>query len=136
MYEDESDFLDINASDINIPGVDAELGSGIYGGEMDIYISALRSFSTHIPAALNDLGNVSEETLPDYAATVHGLKGTCAGIGAEDIKGRAYDLEMKAKAGDLAGVLALNKGLVEDAEKLVSDVQAWLDRLVNQAAGK
>ena len=130
MYDDDEDeFLDIDASDIDIPGVDAKLGSDIYDGEMDIYVGALRSFATHIPAALDNLSHVSEETLHNYVTTVHGLKGSCAGIGAEDIRERAYDLEMKAKAGDLSGVLALNERLVEDAKKLVGDIQAWLDRV-------
>ena len=131
MYENDSDFSDIDASDIDIPGVDAELGSDLYDGEMDIYIAALRSFATHIPAALDNLSHVSEETLHEYATNVHGLKGSCAGIGAESIRERAYDLETKAKDNDLSGVLALNKGLIEDTEKLVSDIQAWLDRVIN-----
>ena len=129
MYEDRNDFTDIDASDINIPGVDAVLGSDIYDGEMDIYIGALQSFVTHIPAALDKLSHVSEETLHNYETAVHGLKGSCAGIGAEDIKERAYDLETKAKAGDLSGILTLNEGLIEDAKKLVSGIQAWLDGL-------
>ena len=124
MYDDEND---VPVSEIKIPGVDAELGSDLYGGEMDIYIGALRSFATYMPAAINRLIHVSEETLHEYAITVHGLKGSCAGIGAEDIKERAYDLEMKAKAGDLSGVLALNEELIKDAKKLVTDIQAWLD---------
>ena len=52
MDEDKNDFLDIDASDIDIPGIDAELGSDLYDGEMDIYISALRSFAAHIPVLL------------------------------------------------------------------------------------
>ena len=130
MYEDdESGVPDIDASDIDIPGIDAELGSDIYGGEMDIYIGALRSFAANIPAAVDKLNHVSEETLHLYATTVHGLKGSCATIGAEEIRERAYDLEIKAKAGDVSGILALNEGLVDDVKKLIGDIQACLDRI-------
>jgi HPt (histidine-containing phosphotransfer) domain-containing protein len=121
------DDSDIDVSDINIPGVDAELGSSLYGGEMDIYISILRSFTANIPGTLEKLKNVSEETLPQYATAVHGLKGSCSSIAAEQVKEKAFDLEKKAKAGDLSGVLALNEDLLKETEQLVNNILAWLD---------
>ena len=124
MYEDE---YDIDASDIDIPGVDAALGSENYGGEMDMYIGALRSFATHIPAAADALSRVSGETLREYAAKVHGLKGSCAGIGAEDVRTMAEDLEGKARAEDLSGILAGNEKLIGDTKRLVAGIQAWLN---------
>jgi HPt (histidine-containing phosphotransfer) domain-containing protein len=120
---------EIDVSDINIPGVDAGLGSSLYGGEMDIYMAVLRSFTANIPETINKLKNVSEETLPQYATVVHGLKGSCASIAAELIKEKAYDLEKKAKAGDLGGVLAQNETLLKETEQLVKDILAWLDRV-------
>ena len=123
MYENE---FELGA--INIPGIDAQLGSDMYDGELDIFVAALRSFATHIPAALNSLSHVSAETLHEYATTVHGLKGSCASIGAEDLRARAADLEAKAKAGGLAGILALNEGLLEDVKTLIRHIHAWLDQ--------
>ena len=125
MYEDE---YDIDAAGIDIPGVDAALGSEHYGGEMDMYIDALRSFAAHIPAAIDALGSVSGETAREYAVNVHGLKGSCAGIGAEDVRKMAEDLEIKAKAGDVSGILAGNGKLIEEAKSLVAGIQAWLGR--------
>jgi HPt (histidine-containing phosphotransfer) domain-containing protein len=128
-YDDESDdFSDLDPEDIKIPGVDAESGSSLYGGEMDIYVSALHSFANNIPAAIDRLRSVSQKTLGDYATNVHGLKGSCASIGAESLRVKAYDLEMKSKAGDLSTVLAKNDALLRDAELLVRDIKAWLDK--------
>jgi HPt (histidine-containing phosphotransfer) domain-containing protein len=129
MYENDDEIPEIDVSDIKIPGVEAELGSSLYGGEMDIYLSVLRSFAASIPAAIDKIRTVSAETLPQYATVVHGLKGSCASIAAEDVKEKAFDLEKKAKAGDLNGVLALNEALLKDAEQLVKDIQVWLDGL-------
>jgi HPt (histidine-containing phosphotransfer) domain-containing protein len=94
---------------------------------MDIYVSILQSFAASIPDVIEQLRNVSAETLPEYAANVHGLKGSCASIGAESLRAKAYDLEMKSKSGDLAGVLALNEALLKETEQLVKDIKEWID---------
>jgi HPt (histidine-containing phosphotransfer) domain-containing protein len=122
---------EIDVSDITIPGLDAELGGSLYGGEMDIYLSVLRSFATHTPAAISSLRTVSAETLSAYATNVHGLKGSCSSIGAESLREKAYDLEIKSKANDLAAVLAENEALITEAEQLVKDIQAWLDTITH-----
>ena len=129
MSDFDDEMPDIDVSDIVIPGVDAEAGSFLYGGEMDIYLSVLRSFAGSIPAAIEKLRTVSAETLPQYATVVHGLKGSCASIGAEGVREKAYSQEMKSKAGDLNGVLADNEALLKQAEQLVKDIQSWLDSL-------
>gem|GEM_PF-830826 len=130
VYDDD-DMLDIDASDVNIPGIDAEAGTSLYSGEMDIYIAVLKSFSVNIPAAIDKMRNVSEEKLKEYATAVHGLKGSCASIGAEDLRKKAFDLEMKSKSGDLPGVLALNGDLIKDAEELLARIKTWLEEFVD-----
>jgi HPt (histidine-containing phosphotransfer) domain-containing protein len=126
-FDDEMPEIDI--SDIVIPGVDAEAGSFLYGGEMDIYLSVLRSFASSIPAAIEKLRTVSAETLSQYATVVHGLKGSCASIGAEEVRKKAYSQEIKSKAGELDGVLADNEALLKETEQLVKDIQSWLNGL-------
>jgi len=112
---------------IEIPGVDAKRGLSLYEGDMKMYLSLLRSYVTNTPGILDKLRNVSEETLPDYVVTVHGLKSVSGGIGAESIRGAAMKLETLSRAGDLSGVLARNGILIEDAEALVADIKKWLD---------
>jgi HPt (histidine-containing phosphotransfer) domain-containing protein len=124
----DDDAPEIDVSDINISGVDAEMGSSLYGGEMDIYLSVLQSFVTHTPAAIDSLRAVSAATLPAYATNVHGLKGSCASIGAESVREKAYYLEMRSKANDLEEVLSKNEALITEAEQLVKNIQAWLEK--------
>jgi signal transduction histidine kinase/DNA-binding NarL/FixJ family response regulator len=119
--EDESD-----KDEINIPGVDSEKGLSLYGYDKKIYISLLRSFVGNTLENLKKLRTVSKETLPDYVITVHGLKGTSAGLGAELIREEALNLENLSRAGNLDEVLALNNKLIEDTEIVVNNIKEWL----------
>jgi HPt (histidine-containing phosphotransfer) domain-containing protein len=122
--------MDFDDEDIvlEIPGLDVEKGLFFYDYETDIYILSLRSFAKHIPASLDMLRNVSEETLPDYLIKIHGLKGTSANIGAEKTRETASKLEAMAKAGDLNGVLALNEMFIKNTEILLAEIKAWLEK--------
>ena len=113
-------------AEAKIPGVDMVSGLDLYGGEMDIYTTVLESFAANTPAAIDKLRNVTSENLPNYAITIHGIKSVSATIAANNISEKAKKLEMLAKAGDLAGVLAENDKLISDLEILVNDVKNWL----------
>ena len=113
---------------INISGVDTEKGLSLYGNELDIYLPVLHSFISNVPDVLDKLRTVSEETLPAYAINVHGLKGICAGIGAETTREAALNLEKMAKAGDLQGILAKNDILIKEAENIIANIKAWLEK--------
>ena len=111
---------------LNIPGIDAEKGLDLYDDEFDIYLTVLRSYAANTPAVLDKLRKVSAETLPDYAVTVHGVKGTSANIGAEETRKTALKMETLAKAGDLSGILANNEEFLKDADKLIENINLWL----------
>jgi PAS domain S-box-containing protein len=113
---------------IDIPGVDTEKGLSYYGGEIDIYLMLLRSFVTNTQKNLDKMENVSKETLSDYVITVHGLKGTSAGIGAETIREAAKNLETMSREGNLSGVLAQNGKLIKDTETVVANIKEWLEQ--------
>jgi len=118
--------------DITIPGVNAETGLALYDGETDIYIAVLRSYVSNALKVIEKLRTVSQETLVDYGISAHGLKSISAGIGAEEVRVAALDLEMEAKAGNLPGVLAKNDDLLKEAEVLALGIRAWLEKLDNQ----
>ena len=112
---------------IEIPGVDVAKGLELYDDDEDIYLVVLRSYASNTPAVLDKLRNLSAETLPDYAAAIHGIKGTSATIGAEDLRKTAMKLEVMAQTGDLPGLLARNGAFLEQANTLVGEIKKWLE---------
>jgi CheY-like chemotaxis protein len=114
---------------IEIPGVDAERVMELYAGDFGIYLPVLRSYVSVIPDALDIMSRVSAETLPEYIVKVHGVKSTSDGIGAEEARKMAYELEMLAKAGDLSAVLAKNGALLQYVKELLANIRSWLSRL-------
>jgi PAS domain S-box-containing protein len=126
----DSDFIedDGNEMDIYIPGVDTKKGLALYGRDADIYVPLLRSYVANTPATLEVLKTVSPATLSKYVISVHGLKGTSAGIGAEEVRIQALELEKLSRAGNLQGVLMRNDKLIADAELIVASVKEWLDK--------
>jgi len=118
---------------IEIPGVDSKKGLALYADDTDIYIPLLRSYITNTPGTLEKLKNVTADNLQSYVISVHGLKGTSAGIGAEDIRVQALELENLSRAGDLQGVLARNDKLIADTEVIVANVKTWLEKNVHDS---
>ena len=112
---------------VEIPGVDAEKGLELYDDDLDLYMIILRSYVTNTPAVLDALRTVTAENLAEYAATIHGIKGTSATIGAEETRQAAANLEAMAKAGDLEGVMTGNGAFLKQAEALVAAIRAWLE---------
>ena len=112
----------------DIQGLDVRNGLGMYLGDMGIYMPILRAYAQSTPELIEKLKNVTADTLPRYAIEVHGLKGSSAGIGAEDIRARAQDLEAKSKAGDLHGVLDLNGAFLRDVGNLVDSINDWFSK--------
>jgi len=127
---DEQAVIDSNKQKtsqiINIQGIDTEKGLSLYDGDTELYLSVIRSYAVNTPAILDKLRNVTAENLRDYDINVHGLKGSSANIGAEEVRQKALDMELKAKDGDLPAVLAGNDDLLNDAGTLVTAVREWL----------
>jgi HPt (histidine-containing phosphotransfer) domain-containing protein len=119
---------------INIPGVDSNKGLALYAGDAKVYLPMLRSYIANTPGVLEKLRSVTAETLPAYVISVHGLKGTSAGIGAEKIREAAMELEAISRTGDLQGVLELNGDLIANAEIVVANVKEWLSQNDTQEA--
>jgi len=111
-----------------IPEVDVSSGLEICDGNLAIYLNSLRLFATSIPKNLQDMKGVSAETLVDYAVTVHSVKSMSHYIGAEEARKTAKELEALAKGGDLAGVQAQNDAFIQYAQKVVGNVQSWLEK--------
>jgi HPt (histidine-containing phosphotransfer) domain-containing protein len=114
---------------LEIPGIDTEKVMELYAGDLEIYLPVLRSYVSVIPDALDIMSRVCAETLPEYIVKVHGVKSTSDGIGAEEARKMAYELEMLAKSGDLSAVLAKNGALLQYVRELLVNIQSWLAKI-------
>ena len=118
---------------INIPGLDVESGLDVCGGDLGIYQYSLNLYVTSIPAFLEKMRlvsketNVSAETMHDYSITVHSLKAISEYVGAKEARATAKQLEAMAKEGNIDGIKAQNETYIKYLEKLVSEIQNWLD---------
>jgi len=113
---------------IEIPGLDAASGLDLCDGNMAIYLNALRLYVSSIPADLEKMRGVSQETLADYAVTAHSVKSMSEYIGAEEARKNAKQLELAAKNGDWAGVSAQNETFIQYAQGIVGSVRSWLEK--------
>jgi PAS domain S-box-containing protein len=118
-----------------LEGMDFEAGLKRYGTE-EIYMRVLQSYVTHSPELLDKLRTLTRETLPDYAITVHGLKGASYGVCANETGEAAEELEYAAKAGDYEKVSARNAAFIEKAEVLLENLRKLLDRVAGKGDGK
>ena len=113
---------------IKIPGLDVKKGLDLYDGDEEIYILVLKSFAKNIPASLSKLKNVSLDTLSSYQIGIHGIKGTSANIGAENLRIQASELEILAKTTDISSITEKNDIFIKQAEDLINEINSWLSK--------
>ncbi|MCL1958777.1 MAG: Hpt domain-containing protein [Spirochaetes bacterium] len=111
---------------IGIPGIDEETFKDLLDGNKELFISLVNSFVNKTPSTISKLTPISKETLPEYAKNIHGLKGACANICAQEAKKMAFNLEQKSKTGDLDGVLTENEKFLKYMEELIGNLEKWL----------
>ncbi|MDR2101550.1 MAG: response regulator, partial [Treponema sp.] len=108
-----------------IEGINLKAGISRYEEET-VYLGILRSYTVHTPELLEKLRSLSRETLPEYAVTVHGLKGASYGICAEEIGKEAELLEHAAKSGDYETVRERNAVFIARTEATLAALGALL----------
>ncbi|MDR1587359.1 MAG: response regulator, partial [Treponema sp.] len=114
-----------------LEGMDFATGLKRYEAE-DVYLRILQSYVTHTPGLLEKLRSLTRETLPDYAVTIHGLKGASYGVCAMEIGKDAEELEFAAKAGDYEKVESKNAVIIAKVE---SSLERLGELLQTAAAG-
>jgi signal transduction histidine kinase/DNA-binding response OmpR family regulator len=131
MYELSAKPADARDSSITpewpgLAGIDIASGIRRYESEA-VYLDILRSYAAHTPKLLDRLSSPSEDSLSDYAISVHGLKGSSYGICADEVGRLAEELEGMAKAGDIASVMARNGTFAQKVQKLLEEIKETLD---------
>jgi len=111
---------------IGLPGVDEAIFNDLLDGDEDLFVTVLTTFVEKTPGSLAKLANPTKETLEEYRILVHGVKGACANICAEELRQKAYKLEQLSKAGDFNSVVAGNAPFIKEMEDMVERAKNWL----------
>ena len=112
---------------IDIPGLNTEVCLELFNNNLDDYIKFITFFADNTQAKLEELKTVTKDSLHDYAVTVHGIKGSCAWIGADRVGNTAEKLEKFAMAGDLEAILTENPIFIQDMMTLIKNIQEFCE---------
>jgi len=123
---DRRSGIDRRKSNAKLAGLDVDMGIERFGGDKKVYMDVLRSYATNTRPLLQSIECVSEDELPDYIITVHGIKASSYGIFANMVGDSAERLENAAKAGDYSYVVTHNPTLLAITRKLIDDLEEML----------
>jgi len=112
-----------------IPGYDIRKGLAAVDGDTEAWREVTQIFIDTTPGILETLKAQCEEDDPQYSVTVHGIKGVCYSVGAEEAGDKAKELELRSKDGDTAFVRAHTGNLVSTVEKLIVDLTNLLKKI-------
>ena len=112
-----------------IEDVDKEAALARFGGNESTYLTILQSYVVNTPALLDKIGTCTEENLPDYAISVHGIKGTSYSIGADKVGKLAESLEQAARQGGIRYISRHNDDLIKATEELIERIKVVLKEL-------
>ncbi|MFP3089167.1 ATP-binding protein [Treponema sp. TIM-1] len=135
ILEAEEEYTPVNFNGFTVEELDVEAGIARYE-EKKIYLNILKSYLLHTPDLLDKLQGLSREKLPEYAVTVHGIKGSSYGIVATEIGQWAEKLEHAAKAGDYDTVSGENGAFIERVEALLTKLRELLQSALEQSPEK
>jgi len=122
-----ADDMNWQALDKGIAGVNIEKGISRFYNNKGTYIKILRSFPKSMILLLEVSREADTEYITDYTTAVHGIKGSCGGIGAEAVSAIAEKLEKAGLTGDYEYIAANNDKLTTALETLISDINSMLD---------
>jgi signal transduction histidine kinase/DNA-binding response OmpR family regulator len=124
-----------NLGKFHLNGIDLHSWKNLYDDE-PTYMSMLRSFAAHTPKLLDQLAWPDDGSLASYAIAVHGLKGACRGICAEELARFAESLESAAKGNDAGFVKGQNARMIAEARLLIADIEKMLESIDGPTAIK
>jgi signal transduction histidine kinase/AmiR/NasT family two-component response regulator/HPt (histidine-containing phosphotransfer) domain-containing protein len=116
-----------------VEGVDLASGAAQFGGE-EAYLEIVKVFIDETPKLLENIKDMSAvaqdaaDALKNYSIALHGLKGSCYGICAAEIGGRAEELEHAAQAGDFRRISELNAPFIQAAQTLLENLGALFEK--------
>ncbi|MDR1109721.1 MAG: response regulator [Deltaproteobacteria bacterium] len=136
-YEEDEDDQAVAILACEVPGVNLAEGLERLAGDVGLYVEVIEAFVRFTPKVLDQVrGGPTSENLRDYAVAVHGIKGSCFNIGAQDVGVLAEAQEQAAKAGRLDEALAGHRNFVESADGLMSSFRGLLMKMAVNGEGE
>lgn len=120
----QNDRCEDNYCGMQIDGVDTKLGLKYSNGNMECYLSVLKSVCKEAnkqKMLIQDYINM--KNWKEYAVQVHGLKGVAASIGANDFASLAKKHEIAAKDADLAFIYYDFSNFMENYDYLLANIK-------------
>ena len=125
----EAHKSDVPATQINIPGIDAEKGLSYIGNSEELYIDLLQTYLTGSEERIQklDAGRKNRD-LQAYEIAIHGLKGISASIGADDMAQAAARLEVACRHEETAWTEIDRKhaDTMHQYRDLLRQIKKWL----------
>ncbi|MCR5847404.1 MAG: response regulator [Lachnospiraceae bacterium] len=104
-----------------LKGVNVETGIRNCGGNRNVYIRILQTFSSsNLSSGLVNYYESADWN--NYEVIAHSIKGACRNIGADELADRAYKLELAGKSADEAYIKANHDAFVNDYRELISAI--------------
>jgi signal transduction histidine kinase/CheY-like chemotaxis protein len=127
-YDDAKTEQNLPSDRFFVEGVNIQAGNARY--QKKGYLDVLRSYCIHTPALLEKLRqNKSED---EYIITVHGLKGSSAGICADEVTKQAEALEHAARKKDKRFIELNNDIFIRNVEELLERLRKFLSAVTEQ----
>ncbi len=98
-------------------------------GDMEMYDETLTDFVDMVGEKIANLEkHLAANDMPNYAIEVHALKSDARYLGFLGLGDLCYDSELKAKAGDSAGVTANHPTIMTEVNKAINVANTYLGR--------
>ena len=119
-------FVDFPVAEINF-----QRGLERFSGDEQAYLNVLRTFSKNSPIVLDSARTLNIKKPRAYITAVHGLKGACYGICADEVGDLAKALEFAGVNGDFDYILISNDVFILRMTSLISEICMFLSSLTD-----
>lgn len=129
LKEKEGENFSEIIKNTKIEGLNLKETFAKFSEDFDAYYSTIQSFLKYIPDVITKIKEITPQNINEYAVIIHGIKGSCYGIGAIDCGDSAKDLEIAAKSGNFNEITEKNNDFIEKLEKIINALQKLTDKI-------
>jgi len=128
----QHNMLLFQLTQLDIPGIDIKRGIERYGGDVTSFFKILRSYAANVHEMLDNIPEISNETLPDYTIKVHSIKGASSDLFALKAAEKSKKLEDAARAEDFEYIKTNTKEFVDETMEMIIKIEAAISDIEDQ----